>query len=55
MPMPTPNPDESKDDFIARCLANPTMNADYPDNAQRYAVCEAQWSEEREGKFTPGV
>jgi hypothetical protein len=55
MPMPTPTPDESKDDFIARCVADQTMNAEYPDNAQRFAVCQAQWSEDREGKFTPGV
>lgn len=31
------------------------MNEDYPDNKQRYAICQAQWSEEREGKMTPGV
>jgi len=55
MPMPTPNPEETKDEFIQRCIANPTMNSEYPDNAQRYAVCQAQWSENREGKFSPKV
>ena len=40
--MPTPNKGEKGDDFIARCMADPVMNKDYPDNAQRYAVCNAQ-------------
>ena len=40
--MPTPEKGEKGDDFLSRCMANPTMNKDYPDNAQRYAVCQAQ-------------
>ena len=40
--MPTPEKGEKADDFLGRCMANPTMTKDYPDNAQRYAVCQAQ-------------
>lgn len=40
--MPSPNKGEKGDDFLSRCMANPTMTKDYPDNAQRYAVCQAQ-------------
>ena len=40
--MPTPEKGEKGDDFLSRCMANPTMTKDYPDNAQRYAVCQAQ-------------
>ena len=40
--MPTPDKGEKADDFISRCMANEVMNKDYPDNAQRYAVCQAQ-------------
>jgi capsid protein len=40
--MPTPNKGEKGDDFLSRCMANPTMLKDYPDNAQRYAVCQTQ-------------
>lgn len=40
--MPTPEKGEKGDDFLNRCMANPTMTKDYPDNAQRYAVCQAQ-------------
>jgi hypothetical protein len=39
MPIPQPNAGETQDDFISRCMANQTMNSDYPDSSQRYAVC----------------
>src|SRR5262245_12307539 len=42
MPLPTPNDGESQNDFIQRCVANPTMKNDYPDMKQRLAVCYAQ-------------
>ncbi len=47
MPLPTPNDDESHDDFISRCMANPTMNDDFPDEKQRNAVCESQWTKDK--------
>ena len=47
MPLPTPNEGESESDFISRCMANETMNTDFPQQAQRSAVCFRQW---REGK-----
>ena len=40
--MPTPKPGEKGDDFISRCMGDAVMNKDYPDNAQRMAVCVAQ-------------
>lgn len=39
MPIPKPEAGESQDDFISRCMGDSTMNSDFPDNAQRYAVC----------------
>ena len=48
MPLPTPNAGESHDDWIDRCMANPTMNREYPDTGQRRAICESQWG--RRGK-----
>lgn len=44
MPLPTPSKDEARDDFLSRCMANPTMNDDFPKADQRYAVCVRQWS-----------
>lgn len=39
MPIPKRKPDEDRTDFLSRCMSNETMNKEYPDNAQRYAVC----------------
>jgi len=45
MPIPKPRKNETKDDFLDRCMGNDTMNDEYPDNKQRYAVCQTQWKE----------
>lgn len=42
MPIPQPNKNESKQDFISRCMRNDTMNKEYPNDDQRYAVCNQQ-------------
>jgi hypothetical protein len=39
MPIPKRKPDEDKADFLSRCMSNPTMNKEYTDDSQRYAVC----------------
>lgn len=39
MPIPKRKPDEDKSDFLSRCMSDSTMNKEYPDNSQRYAVC----------------
>jgi hypothetical protein len=40
--IPTPDVGEKSDAFMGRCMSNPTMLAEYPDEAQRAAVCNAQ-------------
>ena len=45
MPLPKPNDGETKDEFIDRCMADETMQEEFPDEDQRYAVCLAQWDE----------
>ena len=47
MPIPSPNKGEGKDKFMSRCMGNPTMNKEYSDNKQRYAVCQSKWSEKK--------
>ena len=42
MPVPKPEPGESKQDFVARCMGDPVMRKEFPDPAQRRAVCERQ-------------
>ena len=43
MPIPKPHDSESEKDFIARCMSNEVMLADYKDNEQRSGVCFSQW------------
>jgi hypothetical protein len=50
MPLPAPKPNEKKDDFLKRCMGNPTMNQDFPDNKQRYAVCNNLWAKKKPKK-----
>jgi lambda family phage portal protein len=40
--MPTPVGGEEDEDFLDRCMADDTMNSEYPDSAQRFAVCQTQ-------------
>jgi hypothetical protein len=42
VPLPEPNQGESRDQFIDRCMADPTTVREFPDAAQRRAVCEQQ-------------
>lgn len=42
MPIPNRQKDESKKDFLSRCMSDDTMNKEYPDNKQRYAICQNQ-------------
>ena len=43
MPLPKPRSDEKKDEFLSRCMGDETMNSEYPDKDQRYAVCVSQF------------
>ena len=48
MPIPKPNTGEEKDAFIERCMGNETIADEYPDDAQRAAVCQTAWTEAAE-------
>lgn len=39
MPIPKPSSGEGEDDFMSRCMGDGTMQAEYPTNNQRLAVC----------------
>ena len=43
MPIPTPEKRERADKFISRCMSSATMVADYPNQKQRFAICQASW------------
>ncbi len=42
MPLPKPG-DETRQHFLDRCMGDSVMVAEYPDNGQRYAVCNSLW------------
>ena len=39
MPIPSKKDGEDRQQFISRCMSNPTMKEEYPKNGQRVAVC----------------
>lgn len=51
MPLPKPKDDESKEDFVGRCMGNETMKEEYPDNDQRLAVCYSLFKDEKESNM----
>ena len=50
--MPQPNANELKDDFLTRCMGDEESISDFPDNDQRYAVCNSLWDESRMSALT---
>ena len=45
--MPSPKPNEQKDEYLQRCMADSESQSSFPDEAQRYAVCESKWDESK--------
>jgi len=45
--MPQPKSDESRKDFIERCMADPESMHVFPDPSKRYAVCNSVWTTDR--------
>lgn len=43
MPLPTKKPNEQREEFIRRCMSDAVMNKEYPNKAQRLAICAVQW------------
>ena len=42
MPLPRKGKKESQDKFISRCMSDPKVKKEFPDNNQRLAVCNNQ-------------
>jgi hypothetical protein len=56
MPIPTPKPDQEESDFIDQCMSSKSMNEEYPNQKQRYAICISQFSRKKkksEGSMEP--
>ena len=48
MPIPKPNTNESRQDFITRCMGDDTMASEYTDSDQRLAVCTNEYDSNKE-------
>lgn len=46
--MPKPKDDESKEEFVKRCMSNDVMKDEYEDKDQRLAVCYDLWDKSEE-------
>lgn len=51
MPLPRPSTGETKNKFLQRCMGDETAVKDFPQAAQRFAVCSAQ--NDKRGKSIP--
>lgn len=47
MPLPEPHKNESRQEFVSRCMGDETMLREYTENDQRAAVCYSQWSDSK--------
>ena len=47
MPLPTPKKNQKEKDFIASCMGSETMNKEYPNQKQRYAICLSQFNRKK--------
>ena len=47
MPIPTPTPTENKNNFLKRCMSDSVMSSEYPDQAQRFAICSVSYDKEK--------
>jgi hypothetical protein len=45
--MPKPRQGEHKGDYLIRCMDDEKMKQDFPDNMQRYAVCQSIYTNEK--------
>lgn len=49
--MPSPRSGESRDEFLDRCMGDAEAIADFPEEGQRFAVCNVFWSEKQKPKI----
>ena len=53
MPLPKPKPNETRKDFMTRCLSNPTMVKEYKKTDQRIAICSTLFEKNEKTKTIP--
>lgn len=48
MPLPVPNSNENKNEFVSRCVSKLNDDKEFKSQDQRLAVCYSQWEEKKE-------
>lgn len=51
--MPDPLNNETREDFLERCMIDEESESTFPDNDQRYAFCNSQWDNRNKEKNKP--
>jgi len=54
MPLPSPKGKEEQPKFVSRCMGDPTMLKEYPDQKQRAAICYSQFKRAKKSKEAKG-
>jgi len=52
MPLPGKRKDESRKEFMSRCMGDDMMNTEFKDPKQRAAVCNSQFERRKKSKGT---
>ena len=52
MPLVSPESKEDRQTFISRCMGNSKMNSEFPNNPQRFAVCNNIWEKKLTAKLS---
>tara|TARA_R100000008_G_C3496447_1_gene121400 strand:+ start:340 stop:543 length:204 start_codon:yes stop_codon:yes gene_type:complete len=52
MPLPNKRSDESRKEFMSRCMGDDIMTSEFKDIKQRAAVCNSQFSQRKKQKGT---
>jgi len=47
MPIPNKKNNESKKEFLSRCMGDEVMNDEFTSANQRYAVCRSKWKKKK--------
>jgi len=49
--MPNPRKNESKDEFIERCMSDEEAKRDFPKSGNRYAFCLSKWTNRNKNEY----
>jgi hypothetical protein len=49
MPIPNPKGNETRKEYVDRCMVVDNMLKEYPDDKKRYAVCTVEWTKSIKG------